>query len=99
MLKREYTPKRTVCKVTFKVPKDWAEDEVAVVGDFNDWDPNADKLELKNDYWETTLRLKPENTYHFRYYIDGERWANDEDADDYTENDYGSENSVLEIGA
>jgi hypothetical protein len=42
--------------------------------------------------------LKPENEYRFRYLIDGEVWENDDSADTYVANDFGTEDSVLEIG-
>ncbi len=98
MITKEFTPKRTICKVRLQVPAEWAEKEVAVVGDFNNWDPSADKLERKNGGWETVLRLQPETEAQFRYFIDGERWANDEAADDYVANEYGEQNSVLKVG-
>ncbi len=98
MISKEFTPKRTLCKVRLQVPAEWAEKEVAVVGDFNNWDPSSDKLERKNGGWETVLRLKPETETQFRYFIDGERWANDEQADDYIANEFGEKNAVLKIG-
>lgn len=98
MLKKKFTPKRTVCKVTFSIPKEWAEKSVQLVGDFNEWDEDSDSLELKNGKWQTTLRLKPETTYRFKYLIDQKRWENDDDADSYVANIFGSEDSILEIG-
>jgi len=98
MLQKKFTPKRTVCRVTFKVPRDWAEQEVSVVGDFNDWDPEANKMEKKDGQWETLLRLKPNREYKFKYLLDGEDWQNDNDADDYTSNPFGTKDSVLKIG-
>ena len=98
MLKKEFTPKRTVCKVTFSIPKEWAEKGVQLVGDFNDWDEDSDSMELKKGKWVTTLRLKPETTYRFKYLIDQKRWGNDDAADSYVTNIFGSEDSVLEIG-
>lgn len=98
MIQKQFTPKRTICKVTFTVPEDWAEKEVAVVGDFNDWDPSANKLEKKNGAWETVVRLAPSSEYQFRYFIDGSNWANDDSADTYAPNEHGTENSVVVIG-
>lgn len=98
MLSKSYTPKRTICKVTFTLPEDWASSEVKLVGEFNDWDTSADTLEKKKGKWEITKRLKPENTYRFRYLIDGETWENDDAADTYVSNEYGTEDSVVEIG-
>ena len=99
MISKQFTPKRTVCKVTFKVPADWATNEVALVGDFNDWDAKANLLEKKNGSWETTLRVSPESEYKFRYFIDGEKWVNDDSADAYAANEFGTEDSVLIIEA
>lgn len=98
MLKKEFTPKRTICKVTFSIPQEWAEKDVQLVGDFNDWDEDSDILELKDGRWEITLRLSPENSYRFKYLIDQKRWENDDAADAYVENIFGSEDSVVEIG-
>lgn len=98
MISKEFTPKRTICKVRVQLPADKAEKEAAVVGDFNDWDPTANKLEKKNGGWETVLRLKPNKEYSFRYYLDGQRWENEEEADEYRANSYGTEDSVLVIG-
>lgn len=98
MISKEFTPKRTVCKVTLAIPEEWAEKEVAVAGSFNDWDTDADKLEKKKGKWTTTLRLKPENEYKFKYLIDGERWENDDAADDYVTNEHGTEDSVIKVG-
>jgi len=99
MITKEFTPKRTVCKVTFKVPADWATNEVAIVGDFNEWDPKANPLAKKNGSWEVTLRLAPSTEYTFKYFIDGERWENDDAADAYIPNEFGTEDSVLKIKA
>tara|TARA_R100001143_G_scaffold63605_1_gene73839 strand:- start:68099 stop:68398 length:300 start_codon:yes stop_codon:yes gene_type:complete len=98
MLKKEFTPKRTVCKVTFSIPKEWAEKKVHIVGDFNDWNEHSDSMELKKGKWVKTLRLKPQTTYRFKYLIDQKRWENDDAADSYITNNFGSEDSVLQIG-
>lgn len=98
MLKKTFTPKRTICKVTFSIPGSWADEDVKLAGDFNDWNEEADSLKKKNDKWEITMRLKPENTYCFKYLIDGEKWENDDAADKYVPNSYGTEDSVVEIG-
>jgi len=98
MISKEFTPKRTVCKVTLTLPEEWANKEVVVAGSFNDWDTSSDKLEKKNGKWTTTLRLKPENEYRFKYLIDGEKWENDDAADLYVPNEFGSEDSVIKIG-
>ena len=97
MLSKKFTPKRTVCKVTFTVSLEDAK-KVAVVGDFNNW--NAKKSELKkqkNGSFKGTFDLPKENSFEFKYLVDGE-YINDAQADRYQWNDYaGSENAVLEL--
>jgi len=95
MLEKKFTPKRTVCKVTLSIPADWASSKVNLVGDFNDWDKSADKLEKKKDRWVITKRLKPESEYRFKYLVDGSEWKNDDSADAYKPNDFGTEDSVI----
>lgn len=97
MIEKKFTPKRTICKVTFRLPADIASEEVILAGDFNDWSTKSNKLEKKGDHWETTLRLAPSTEYRFRYLLDGERWANDEGADGYAPNPFGSEDCILKI--
>lgn len=97
MVNKQFTPKRTVCKVTFQIPADWATSEVALVGDFNEWDTKANPMTKKNGSWEATLRLAPGTEYKFRYFIDGARWENDDQADAYIPNEFGAEDSVLKI--
>ncbi|MCH8569424.1 MAG: isoamylase early set domain-containing protein [Balneolales bacterium] len=98
MITKEFTPKRTICKVLVQIPQDWADQEAAIVGDFNSWDPTANKLERKNGNWETVLRLKPESEIRFRYLLDGSRWANDESADAFEDNEHGEQDCVLTVG-
>ena len=57
---------------------------VLVVGDFNDWDPEATPMtRLKSGAWKATVDLEVERTYAFRYLIDGCIWENDGEADGY----------------
>lgn len=99
MIDKEFTPKRTICRVTFKVPLDWAEEKVSLVGDFNDWNPEANQMEKNDQYWQTLIRLKPDRKYKFKYLVDGEYWKNDEQADDYVVNPFGTRDSILIIGS
>ncbi|PWN07366.1 isoamylase early set domain-containing protein [Rhodohalobacter mucosus] len=98
MIKQQFTPKRTVCKVTFSIPEEWANSSAEIVGDFNEWQTGADSLTKNKNRWETTLRLKPGTEYRFRYLLDGERWENDDAADAYIPNEYGSDDSVVRTG-
>jgi 1,4-alpha-glucan branching enzyme len=96
MLQKTFTPKRTVCKVKFSIPADWATESAALCGDFNNWDTSSHKMVKKNGSWNIELRLQPSKTYQFKYLCDAD-WKNDDQADQYLENDFGTVNSVLVI--
>ncbi|MEX0771596.1 MAG: isoamylase early set domain-containing protein [Balneolales bacterium] len=75
-----------------------ANEKVAVVGDFNNWDLNANQLKITKGAWQTTLRFKPETEVKFRYFIDDEKWSNDDTADGSVGNIYGTEDSIIKLG-
>jgi Carbohydrate-binding module 48 (Isoamylase N-terminal domain) len=76
-----------------------ASSRVAVVGDFNDWDPAATPLRPSGDggTWIVELRLKP-GRYHYTFLIDGRRWARDPSSPPAAESDFGAPVSVLTVG-
>ncbi len=98
-IKKQYLKSKPVCKVTFSVPAEEAK-SVAVVGSFNEWNTKkATKLKkLKNGTFKGSVDLPSENSYEFRYLIDGESYINDEEADAYAWSDFaGAENSVINL--
>jgi 1,4-alpha-glucan branching enzyme len=97
MISKSYTKTKTSCRVTFKVkPEDAV--EVAVLGDFNEWNPGANPLKRRKDgTFSTTLSLKAGNDYRFRYLLDGKRWENDQEADGQVVNRFGSRDCVLSV--
>lgn len=94
---KQYLKTKPVCKVTFTVPAEEAEN-VAVVGDFNNWNPQGSLLKkLKNGTFKGTFDLPQENSYEFKYLIDG-AYVNEAEADGYQWNDYaGGENALLVV--
>ena len=75
-----------------------ASSRVAVVGDFNDWDPAATPLRPTGDHrtWVVELRLKP-GRYHYTFLIDGRRWERDPRESPAAESDFGAPVSVLTV--
>lgn len=72
--------------------------EVAVVGDWNGWDPQADRLaKTEGGVWEVEVPLVPEQEYRYQFLIDGEEWMPDPNAILQVEDGFGSVNSVLDI--
>jgi len=98
-IKKQYLKSKPVCKVTFSVPADEAKN-VAVVGSFNEWNAKkATKLKkLKNGTFKGTVDLATENSYEFRYLVDGKTYQNDEQADAYAWNNFAAaENCVINL--
>lgn len=69
---------------------------VALVGDFNDWDPEATSLaaEGANGVWAVTVPLAP-GRHQFAYLVDGEKWMTDRNAPTTRVDDFGKPNSVI----
>jgi 1,4-alpha-glucan branching enzyme len=98
MIQKTFSKKGTSCKVTFRVPGEEVQVGAAVLGDFNDWNVEANPLVRRKDgTYSTTLTLETGRTYRFRYLIDSERWLNDPDADKLVANRFGSLDSLLEL--
>lgn len=99
MLKKTYKETATgrSCQVTFTLPHHVSAERAHLLGEFNDWDPTINPMKrLKNGNFSVTVTLAP-GYYRFRYLLDGERWENDWEADGYMPNEYGSEDSVVEV--
>ena len=95
MLKKRRFKKQGITKVTFVLPPEVEADRIHLMGEFNNWQTAHVMRRRKDGSWRTTLNLEPGRAYEFRYLVDGERWLNDPDADDYVPNSYGSQNSVV----
>jgi 1,4-alpha-glucan branching enzyme len=100
-LEKKYTKNKTICKVTFMVPKEAAKNaaKVTVAGDFNNWDNTATALKRdKSGNFKVTLELESGKEYQFKYLIDGTAWENDWQADRYVMAGVGNaENSVVAV--
>lgn len=96
-ISKQYLKSKPVCKVTFQVPATEASD-VRVVGTFNQWDAESTPLKkLKNGTFKGTVNLDKDQSYEFRYVVDGQ-YVNDEQADAYRWNDFAAaENGVLNL--
>ena len=94
---KQYLKSKPVVKVTFAVPAEEAK-KVTVVGSFNEW--NSKKAialkKLKNGTFKGTVDLEKDNSYEFKYLVDG-TYVNDDQADAYAMNVYGTENGILNL--
>jgi hypothetical protein len=72
---------------------------VAVVGDWNEWDPQADRLSDRDGdgVWEITVRLIPSREYRYQFQVDGETWVPDPHAPLTIDDGFGGRTSVLQL--
>ena len=101
-IKKQYLKNEPVCKVTFKVSKEVAQDAetVKILGDFNGWSKDVEPMsKLKSGDFTQTLKLDAGSEYQFRYFICDKSWANEEEADKTVPNGVveGEFNSVLAL--
>jgi 1,4-alpha-glucan branching enzyme len=97
-MKKSYTKTGSSCRVTFSLPAEVDATTVALCGEFNEWDPEKHPLKRRKDgSFSTTISLKPDAEYRFRYWVDGERWENDWEADKYLPNEFGTEDSIIVV--
>lgn len=84
-------------RVVFELPSCVWADRIYVTGSFNNWDKTQDPMIQDRDgVWRAILELPAGQTYEFRYIIDG-RWQTDYHADGFTDNEYGSHNSIVDL--
>jgi 1,4-alpha-glucan branching enzyme len=100
MIEKKFMKSKPVCKATFTLPVEAAPDakEVALVGEFNNWDISKAiplKKAAKAGVYKALVELETGKSYEFRYLIDGETWENDWAADAYAATPFGEENSVV----
>jgi len=69
--------------------------KVQLVAEFNDWRPIDMKFNKKDKVYRTRVRLPKDKDFHFRYLINEDKWENDNHADAYIQNSFGSDNSVV----
>lgn len=71
---------------------------VAIAGDFNGWNPQANILEDPegDGIWTGTLKLEP-GRYEYMFVLDGEKWFPDPNALRYVKDGFGNRNAILEI--
>ena len=88
---------RPECRVTFTYqPGDGGKHDVELRGDFNDWGKQSLPLKRQRDgSYRLTVNLPRDGEYAFRYLVDDEHWDNDEAADAYVPNPYGTGDNGL----
>lgn len=94
MLTKKFFKTKDEVEVTFEFSREGVE-SVALAGDFNDWQPALMKLNKKAKVFKTKIRLPKNSQFNFRYLLNGNEWENDDQADSYSKNSFGTDNSVV----
>ncbi len=70
---------------------------VAVVGSFNEWQPDQGKMTRQRDgTYRKRLQLTP-GEYRYKFLVDGE-WVTDPEAEGQVPNQFGSMDSLVRLG-
>jgi 1,4-alpha-glucan branching enzyme len=70
--------------------------EVALVSDANQWEPlPMQRARRGRGPFRVRLAIPAGSEAQFRYLVDGSQWLNDEAADGYVPNEFGTENCVV----
>ena len=86
--------------VTFTVDPRAGARTAAVCGEWNDWSADADVMRRDAEGgFSLRVELDAGRAYRFRYLLDGQRWDNDWAADAYVRNDFGGDDSVVDLTA
>ncbi|MGH3599354.1 MAG: isoamylase early set domain-containing protein [Pseudonocardiaceae bacterium] len=85
--------------VAFSLPFNGLDGPIAVVGDFNGWDPEATLMIERGTTCQASVVVDAGRRYAFRYRTASGRWFNDEAAHDYEQNGFGEKNSVVDTTA
>ena len=71
---------------------------VALVGDFNDWDPARSPMRASRaGIWAAVVPLAP-GRYHYAFLVNGVEWRRDPTAPAALDDDFGSPSSVVTVG-
>lgn len=98
MIRRDMKRGARKVRATFVIPDDDLDGRiVAVVGDFNDWDPTAAPMRKQREGRVASVTVEAGRRYAFRYLRDDGAWFNDDAADAYESNEFGVHNSILDL--
>ncbi len=70
---------------------------VAVVGDFNDWQPQSLEMHKVKGVWELSVPLRRGDVYTYNFLIDGRTWISDPSSLYRIRDGFGGEKSVLQL--
>lgn len=86
-------------RVTVSASSDLDAEQCAFVGTFNGWDEGAVPMERTSDgRWRAEVELHS-GIHHYKFCLDGQHWVPDPENTENEDDGFGSENSILRLGA
>jgi 1,4-alpha-glucan branching enzyme len=71
--------------------------DVHLVGEFNGWSRTQHPMTRSGNQFVAEVELATGRTYRYKFLIDGTRWENDWNADSYVANEFGGDDSVIDL--
>jgi hypothetical protein len=88
----------TSATVTFTLDPGVNATSASICGDWNGWTSDADVMKPSpSGGFTLELDLESGRSYRFRYLLDGHRWENDWAADAYVPNEFGGDDSMVDL--
>ncbi len=98
MISKSFYNNGRTCRVTFRYCPEEPAERAHLVSSHDDWDTAARPMTRRKDgCFSTSVVLSAGARVQFRYLIDGERWVNDEQADEYVNNVHGETDGVVTV--
>jgi hypothetical protein len=98
MIEKQHDVGSPAAMVTFRLPPELAATRATVVGEFNGWSRDSHVMAPDGGGLLTiTVPLQVGRGYRFRYLLEGEQWENDWAADAYWPNEFGGNDSVVDL--
>jgi 1,4-alpha-glucan branching enzyme len=95
IMMRENSSKQKTKKIQFSLEAVEAK-KVSLVGEFNNWNPDADPMQRdENGTWTKTKMLTP-GSIEYKYFVDGE-WIQDPENLRTCPNCFGTRNNVVKV--
>lgn len=92
-MKKTFSKITNKCKITFTYPE--KVESVAVAGDFNEWNPASLPMKKGKTGFSVTIEVDPDREYQYRFWVNNERWENDNSADDFADSPYADAQNCL----
>ncbi len=88
-------PTKRAVRFEFQAPP--TAQRVALVGDFNVWNHWSHMMRKNpSGLWEATVELAP-GRYQYKFLVNDSQWVTDPKAQAKASNQYGTDNSVIEV--